>query len=135
MDAAARLVLQPPRQPQHLQTGKRGEELAYFYLRRMGYVIVARNYRSRRRAGELDLIGWEGNVLCFIEVKTLTKREVKPAEAAVDVQKQRELRLMAREFLRGMAGSPVHRFDVLSIYLVDGSNAEFNIFKNAVPVS
>jgi len=36
-----------------------GEEEAYFYLRKLGYVMVARNYRSARRQGEIDLIGWE----------------------------------------------------------------------------
>jgi len=135
MDGAAKLVLRPPEQPRHLRTGQRGEELAYFYLRQMGYTIVARNYRSPRRSGEIDLVGWDGEVLCFIEVKTRTTRDVKPAEAAVDLQKQRELRAMAREYLRRVAGNPPHRFDVLSIYLLDGSNAEFTLFKNAVPVS
>ena len=72
MDRAAKLVRQPPEQPPHLVTGRRGEEEAYFYLRRMGYVIVARNYRSRRRPSEIDLVGWDGEMLCFIEVKTRT---------------------------------------------------------------
>jgi putative endonuclease len=149
MDRAAKLVRQPPEQPQHLRTGQRGEELAYFYLRRMGYVIVARNYRSRRRPGEIDLVGWDGDVLCFIEVKTRTTREVKPAEAAVDLAKQRDLRGMAREYLRRhpskpkpgsvgtperVSGSPAHRFDILSIYIVNGANPEFTLFKNAFPV-
>ena len=94
LDRAAK-ALRPPKQPQHLQTGRRGEELAYFHLRKMGYVIVSRNYRSRRRPSEIDLVGWDGEVLCFIEVKTRTTREVKPAEAAVDLAKQRDLREMA----------------------------------------
>src|SRR5437764_15223037 len=82
--------------PQHLQTGTRGEEEAYFYLRKLGYVMVARNYRSPKRHGEIDLIGWENNVLCFIEVKTRTSRAVMPAEAAVDFDKRRDLRSVAR---------------------------------------
>ncbi len=44
--------------PAHLRTGRRGEEDAYFYLRRKGYVMVARNYRTARHRGEIDLIGW-----------------------------------------------------------------------------
>jgi putative endonuclease len=135
LDKAAKLALRPPEQPAHLETGRRGEEEAYFYLRRMGYVIVARNYRSRRRPSEIDLVGWDGEVLCFIEVKTRTTREVKPAEAAVDVEKQRDLRGMAREYLRRVAGSPAHRFDILSIYILDGADPEFTLFKNAFPVS
>jgi putative endonuclease len=135
LDHAARLVRQPPEQPQHLKTGRRGEELAYFHLRRRGYVIVARNFRSRRRPSEIDLVGWDGEVLCFIEVKTRTTREVKPAEAAVDLAKQRDLRGMAREYLGRVAGTPPHRFDILSIYLLDGRDPEFTLFKNAFPVS
>ena len=135
MDRAAKLVRRPPKQPPHLLTGRRGEEEAYFYLRRMGYVIVARNYRSRRRPSEIDLVGWDGEVLCFIEVKTRTSREVKPAEAAVDLGKQRDLQGMAREYLRRGTGSPAHRFDILSIYILDGADPEFTLFKNAFPVA
>ena len=80
-------------------------------------------------------MGWDGDVLCFIEVKTRTTREVKPAEAAVDVEKQRDLKGMASEYLRRVAGNPCHRFDILSIYLLDGSHPEFTLFKNAFSVS
>jgi putative endonuclease len=45
--------------PAHQRTGRRGEEDAYFYLRRRGYTIIARNYRSPHHRGELDLVGWE----------------------------------------------------------------------------
>lgn len=60
------------RLPAHQKTGRRGEEDAYFYLRKLGYVMVARNYRPPRRRGEIDLVGWDPDVLCFIEVKTRT---------------------------------------------------------------
>ena len=70
--------------PDHLRTGRRGEEAAYFYLRKLGYVMVARNFRSPNRRGEIDLIAWHKDVLCFVEVKTRTTHDVKPAEAAVD---------------------------------------------------
>src|SRR5438477_12714711 len=90
----------PARGAAHLLTGRRGEEEAYFYLRTLGYVMVARNYRSARRRGEIDLVGWDRDVLCFIEVKTRTSRDVKPAEAAVDRETRRELAGMARDYLR-----------------------------------
>jgi len=116
----------------HLATGEQGEEEAYFYLRRSGYVIVARNFRSPRRRGEIDLIGWEGDVLCFIEVKTRTSRAVMPAEAAVDEAKQRELVAVAREYLRPLAGKPAARFDILSIYLDRGGcSPQITLFRNA----
>jgi Holliday junction resolvase-like predicted endonuclease len=46
----------------------------------------AAHQRTGRR-GEIDLIGRDGDVLCFIEVKTRTTRNVKRAEAAVNHDK------------------------------------------------
>ncbi len=120
----------------HQLTGKRGEEDAYFYLRRAGYVIVARNFRVPRRRGEIDLIGWDGDTLCFIEVKTRTSHEVKPAEAAVDAAKRRELRIMANEYLRHLRHTPAWRFDIVSVYYEHNvALPEFELFKNAFGLS
>ena len=91
LDWVAAHTLPPDNSPEHLRIGRRGEEDVYFYLRRRGYVMVARNFRSPNRRGEIDLIGWDKDVLCFIEVKTRTTRDMKPAEAAVDREKQRNL--------------------------------------------
>ena len=122
--------------PAHQRTGRRGEEDAYFYLRCHGYVIVARNYRSPRRRGEIDLVGWDQDVLCFIEVKTRTSREVKPAEAAVDREKRRELAGMAREYLRHLPDTAPWRFDVVSVYYDSFlAHVEIELYKNAFAVS
>ncbi len=117
--------------PEHL-TGRFGEEEAYFYLRQQGYLMVARNYRSPRRRGEVDLIGWDDDVLCFVEVKTRSSREVMPAEAAVDIPKQQELAAMAREYLRRVRGQPTYRFDIVSVYCEKrGAPPDITLFKNA----
>ncbi len=122
--------------PRHHRTGRRGEEEAYFYLRKHGYVMVARNYRCSRRRGEIDLIGWNEGVLCFIEVKTRTSHDVKPAEAAVDREKRRELAGMARDYLRRLHEEVQWRFDVISIYYESaGMPAHIELFKNAFAVS
>ena len=122
--------------PAHQRTGRRGEEDAYFYLRRLGYVIVARNFRSSRRRGEIDLIGWDKNVLCFIEVKTRTTRDVKPAEAAVDRDKQRGLAAVADEYLRHSAQPCEWRFDVVTVYYeAKSSQPLIELFRNAFPVA
>ena len=124
------------RLPAHQQVGRRGEEEAYFYLRGLGYVMVARNYRSPRRRGEIDLIGWDGDVLCFIEVKTRTSLEVKPAEAAVDREKRCELARMAQDYLRRLPGGPPWRFDIVSVYFEHPRRtARIELFKNAFAVS
>ncbi len=136
LDWLAARTLSPEDAPAHQRTGRRGEEDAYFYLRRRGYTIIARNYRSPHHRGELDLVGWDQDVLCFIEVKTRTTRDVKPAEAAVDRAKQRELSLVARDFLRQMPPSCQWRFDVLSVYYEHGHNhPSFELFQNAFAVS
>lgn len=135
LDWLAERTLPPSLVPEHQRIGRRGEEDTYFYLRRQGYVMVARNFRSPRRRGEIDLIGWDGDVLCFIEVKTRTSHDIKPAEAAVDREKQREIRLVARDYLRQMPPSCQWRFDVVSVYYESqASHPQFELFKNAFPV-
>src|SRR5580692_3868475 len=123
--------------PMHQRTGRRGEEAAYFYLRRrLGYVMVARNFRSSRRRGEIDLIGWDKDALCFIEVKTRTTRDVKPAEAAVDRDKQPGLSVVADEYLCHVAPSCRWRFDVVSVYYERRSSQPLiELFRNAFPVA
>ncbi len=136
LDATARFLHRASETTERAATGRRGEEEAYFYLRKQGYVMVARNFRSPRRQGEIDLIGWDSEVLCFIEVKTRSSREVKPAEAAVDQEKQHDLAAVAREYLRRVAGKPEFRFDIVSVHVEDAAAApEITLFKNAFPMS
>jgi putative endonuclease len=136
LDWLAGLILPPDKAPAHQRTGRRGEEAAYFYLRKLGYVIVSRNFRSPHRRGEIDLIGWDKNVLSFIEVKTRTTRDVKPAEAAVDRDKQRELTAMAREYLRHLPEPCEWRLDIVSVYRpVTSIQPEFELFQNVLAVA
>ena len=103
--------------PAHLEVGRRGEEAAFFYLRRLGYIVVARGWRSGKVRGDLDLVAWDDATLCFIEVKTRTSRSFATADSAVDQDKIRMLRRMARQYLQAMPTVPDQvRFDVLSIY-------------------
>jgi hypothetical protein len=69
--------------------GVRGETFAYWYLRRHGYVFVARNYMPQEVKGEIDLIGYDGETLAFVEVRTLTAREDQAAlpELSVTAEK------------------------------------------------
>ncbi|HTA15610.1 MAG TPA: YraN family protein [Solirubrobacteraceae bacterium] len=48
--------------------GRLGEDLAVGHFRRLGFVVLARNVRTRH--GEIDLIAFDGRVLVFAEVKT-----------------------------------------------------------------
>jgi putative endonuclease len=119
--------------PAHLTTGIEGEDAAFFYLRRKGYVVVARRWATSSQRGDLDLIAWQGPVLCFIEVKTRTAHDMAAAESAVDWQKRSVLRKLARRYVRQLPAktSPPVRFDVLSVYLVPGREKEFVHFEGA----
>ena len=123
----------------HLLTGERGEFEALFYLRRQGYAVVERRWRTPELRGDLDLIAWERawdtDFLCFIEVKTRTARDITPASSSVDDAKRTMLRRMARAYQRtlpkSIASSPI-RFDVLSVYLL-GGKAECELVRGAFP--
>ncbi|MFZ0662314.1 MAG: YraN family protein [Acidobacteriaceae bacterium] len=116
----------------HLATGRRGERAAFFYLRRLGFVVAARRWRSAKARGDLDLVAWENDVLCFVEVKTRTTRAVAPAEVAVNAEKKRMLRKMAHYYIRQLPQRDVPvRFDILSIYFEVGKPADFELFRGA----
>lgn len=119
--------------PTHLRTGITGETAAYFHLRRHGYVVVARRWKVAGIPGDLDLVAWQGPVLCVVEVKTRTARDAIPAHAVVDEEKRQTLRRLARQYLRRLPGEiePVLRFDILAVYLLPGRKREFEHFEGA----
>jgi len=119
LDLARRRL--PSRKPKHLLTGRQGEIEAYLYLRSRGYCIVASNFRVPYDRGEIDLIGWDKGVLCFIEVKTRTGSGFAPPSAAVDGSKQKHVRSVARQYLRRLPSGhrPTCRFDIVSVVLGD----------------
>ena len=119
--------------PAHLVTGTEGEDAAYFYLRRKGYIVVARRWSAGNFPGDIDLIAWQGPLLCFIEVKTRTAHDSTPAEVAVDSHKRHVLRRLARQYVRQLPQetAPPVRFDVLSVYLVPGKKKEFVHFEGS----
>jgi len=120
-------------------TGVRGETYAYWYLRRHGYVVVARNYTVPGVKGEIDLAGYDGPVLAFIEVKTRAAAapgQPRP-EDAVHQEKRSHLVRMARHFSRARRVDFVScRFDVLAIETRPGARPAVRLHKGAfAPVS
>jgi len=119
------------------RTGVRGETYAYWYLRRQGYVLIARNYTSAGSKGEIDLIGYDGPALAFIEVKTRAGESEgfgKP-EDAVTLDKRWHLARMARQFLaeRRIRDAPC-RFDVLAIEAPPGRPPVVRLHKGAFAI-
>ena len=124
-ERAAAIAHDSQPQPQHLLTGERGEDEAYFHLRRLGWHVVARRWTTATARGDLDLVAWDGNVLVIVEVKTRTSRDGVAAEFAVDHDKRTQLRKLTFDLLRAFPLEsrrriPV-RFDVVSVYLLPGS--------------
>jgi putative endonuclease len=119
--------------PAHLLTGIEGEEAACINLIRSGYTVVARRWSAGNQPGDLDLIAWQGPLLCIFEVKARTARDLTPAETAVDLHKRNVLRRLARQYVRQLPGSsnPEVRFDVMSVYMEPGKAIEIEHFENA----
>src|SRR5262250_2139184 len=90
----------------HLDLGKMGEAFAAAHLEHNGYRLVAANFtlpvgRNRRDAvitAELDLVAYDGPVLCFVEVKTRKSDWFASPEANVDKRKRRQIARAAREY-------------------------------------
>ena len=131
----ASLPAQPRGEAENLERGARGETLAYWYPRQAGYTVVARNWRARSGSGELDLVGWEGPTLAFVEVKTRTSQAAGPPEEAVTPKKQQRVILGAKEYLRQLNRKPLScRFDVVSVSLHPAKGLEVRLIKNAFRV-
>jgi len=123
----------------HLVTGERGEVEAMHYLMREKYYVVARQWRSPKAPGDLDLI-MRGTVpetgeplLCFVEVKTRSTRNETPAHAAVDSHKRKTLRRLARHYLTRLdrKDKPAIRFDIISVYLDGEKGSDIEYYKGA----
>jgi len=94
--------------------GDEGERLAARYLRRQGFRILARRYRTAM--GEIDLIARDGKSIVFVEVKTRRSEAAGLPHEAVDLHKQAQLTRLALAFLKRfrLLEQPA-RFDVVSI--------------------
>jgi putative endonuclease len=101
--------------------GELGERFAAEHLERAGYLVLARNYRTR--FGEIDIIAADDRCLVFCEVKARVAggRQGPPGPLdAIGPQKRRRLRAMAREWLAATSGGqrphrPELRFDAVGV--------------------
>ena len=106
--------------------GRRGEDLAHRFLRRQGLTIVARNFLPRAASGELDIVAWEGETLVFVEVKARASREYGSPDRAVDLDKERDFRRAAAEYLRRSGVEWEHaRLDLMNVILTEPPEIEW----------
>ena len=119
--------------------GALGESYAAAYLDQLGYRLVAANFklpvgRNLRGAminAEIDLIAYDGDTLCFIEVKTRSSDWFAPPEVNVDKRKRRQITRAARVYrqMLGIEDEP-HRFDVVTVILNNDSTPRIDLLRS-----
>lgn len=114
----------------HLLEGRLGERLACRFLMGQGYDILARRYRGRW--GEVDLIGLDGSILAFVEVKTRKSRLYGNPWEFVDWEKQQRFRRAAEEFIaRFELVQYSYRFDIVAVIAPGTPLEEIALYRNA----
>jgi putative endonuclease len=119
--------------------GALGESYAAAYLEQLGYRLVAANFtlpvgRNRRGAiisAEIDLIAYDGDTLCFIEVKSRSSDWFAPPQVNVDLRKRRQITRAARVYrqMLGIKDQP-YRYDVVTVILGDESSPKIELLRN-----
>lgn len=104
------------------ELGQRGEDLAAAHCERLGWRVVARNWRCPR--GEIDLIGVDGGTVVFCEVKTRAGLGYGPPLEAITYAKTVKLRELAGYWLQQNPVRCAVRFDAVGVLLVSGSSPE-----------
>jgi putative endonuclease len=135
--ARAPAISAPP--ARHFELGHRGEALALEHLEQAGYQIVAANFslpvgRNRRDVvvnAELDIVAYDGPVLCFVEVKTRASDEIASPHVNIDLRKRRQIARAALAYRRMMGLREVsYRYDVVTVVLADIERPRIQLLKN-----
>ncbi len=106
-----------PHSPQDVHKkllGRKGEELVAKHLKKQGYKILKRNFRTP--FGEADIIAKDGEEIAFIEVKTRESLDYGLPSEAVRADKQRRYRKIAQYYGLHTGEEPNARFDVAEVY-------------------
>ena len=119
--------------------GTLGEEYAAAYLTQLGYRLVAANFtlpvgRNLRGAvvnAEIDLVAYDNDVLCFVEVKTRSSDWFAPPQVNVDLRKRRQITRAARVYrqMLGIEDEP-HRYDVVTVVISNDSTPQIELLRN-----
>jgi putative endonuclease len=109
--------------------GQKGESIAIRHLKKCGYQILKKNYRTK--LGEIDIIAKEKDTLVFVEVKSRRSWNFGNPKGAVTFSKQRKISMVALQYLKAQKNRPTKaRFDVVAVTLsMDEPRVE--VIKNA----
>ena len=112
--------------------GELGERIAERWLRRQGWRIVQRRFRSGHR--DIDLVAERDGLVAFVEVKARRGQRFGDPVEAVNWKKQRELGRSARVWIARHGRVPeAYRFDVIGV-LVAGPRVRVRHIENAFPL-
>lgn len=95
------------------KTGDIGESAAAAYLRKKGYEIIDKNFRSRY--GEVDIIAGKGEIIAFVEVKTRNTNSIDRPAMWVDKRKQQRIIKTAVMYFKKTGVRKTPRFDVIEV--------------------
>jgi putative endonuclease len=119
--------------------GHLGETYAAAYLDQLGFRLVAANFtlpigRNLRGAivtAEIDIIAYDQDTLCFVEVKTRSSDWFAPPEVNVDRRKRRQITRAARVYrqMLGIENEP-HRYDVVTVIIDDDAAPRIELLRN-----
>ena len=114
---------------QRQKFGEKGESIAARYLKKAGYKILEKNYRSQ--LGEIDIIAKDGETIVFVEVKSRRSVQFGSPKWAVTPQKQRKISMVALQYLKAKAKNNAKaRFDVVTI-IATKEKQTIELIKNA----
>ena len=117
-----------PRSPQDVHKkvlGKKGEKIVENYLKKLGFRILERNFRTP--FGEADIIAQDGDETVFIEVKTRESAAFGTPREAVGKDKQNRYYKIAAYYGLRAKQEPNARFDVAEVY----ADGRIEYYKNA----
>lgn len=107
-----------------LDLGAAGERAAAKFLRRAGYRIIDKNFRTA--IGEIDVIALDAETIVFVEVKTLRSDDAGDPEGKVDHRKREKLVRVARDWLtRHHYPDRAYRFDAVSVVMPAEGEPQF----------
>jgi putative endonuclease len=97
--------------------GKRGEDTAVEHLRKSGYRILGRNWKSGKT--EIDIIAENSEFIVFVEVKTRSEDFREDPKVAVNREKQRSIIFAADNYVKWNYIDKESRFDVITVIMKD----------------
>lgn len=109
--------------------GNKGEDFVAEFIRKKGYIISGRNYRTKY--GEIDIIAENDDEILFVEVKTRSDGALARPYEYVNFSKQRKIIITAGIYLRNNGFGLQPRFDVAEVFLSKTGKMELNYIENA----